>query len=123
MAWIYILIAALFESAWTFSLKFLSFKDIKSLPLHKYLEMEGILKIIPLLGYIVFGIGNIYFFSIALKTIPTATAMAVWTASALIFIKIAEILFFHEKLNWSEAFFLMLITIGIVGLKVVSGKS
>jgi quaternary ammonium compound-resistance protein SugE len=56
----------------------------------------------------------------ALKTIPTATAMAVWMSLALVFIKIAEILFFQGKFNWLEAFFLMLISIGIVGLKVVN---
>jgi len=120
MAWLYIFIAALLEAAWTFSLKFLSFKEIKSLPFQKIFEMEGFLKISPLLGYIVFGIGNIYFFSKALKTIPTATAMAVWMALALVFIKFSEIFFFQAKFNWLEAFFLMLISIGIVGLKVIN---
>lgn len=122
MAWIYIIIAALFEAAWTFSLKVLSFKDIKALPLNKYWQMEGILVLMPLLGYIVFGLANVYFFSVSLKTVPTATAMAVWTAATLIFIKIAEIFFFHEKLNWLEIFFIMLITVGIIGLKVIGDK-
>jgi quaternary ammonium compound-resistance protein SugE len=120
MAWLYIFIAALFEAAWTFSLKYLSFKEIKSLSFQKIFEMEGLLKISPLLGYIVFGICNIYFFSMALKTIPTATAMAVWMSLALAFIKFAEIIFFQGKLNWLEAFFLILISIGIVGLKVTN---
>jgi quaternary ammonium compound-resistance protein SugE len=120
MAWIYIILASLLETAWTFSLKFLNFSEIKNLPLSKYAEMEGWLKLFPLLGYIVFGIGNVYFFSMALKTIPTATAMAVWMSLALIFIKISEIAFFQDKFNWSEAFFMMIITIGIVGLKTVS---
>ncbi len=120
MAWLYILLASLLEAAWTFSLKFLSFKEIKSLPIHKYLEWEGILKIFPLLGYIVFGIGNIYFFSKALKTIPTATAMAVWMSLALIFIKISEVLFFNGEIKGSETLFFILIIIGIVGLKAVN---
>ena len=122
MAWIYLIIAALFEAAWTFSLKLFSFKDIKALPLNKYFATEGIVTLMPFVGYIVFGLANVYFFSVALKTVPTATAMAVWTAATLIFIKIAEIAFFNEKLNWFEVFFIMLITVGIIGLKVVSGK-
>jgi multidrug transporter EmrE-like cation transporter len=122
MAWIYVFIASLLEAFWTFSLKFLSFNEIKNLPFHKYWEMEGFLKLFPLLGYIVFGIGNVYFFSMALKTLPTATAMAVWMALALIFIKISEVVFFQDKFNWSEAFFLLLISIGIVGLKVTNSQ-
>ncbi|MES2519502.1 MAG: SMR family transporter [Bacteroidota bacterium] len=122
MAWIYVFIASLLEAFWTFSLKFLSFNEIKNLPFHKYWEMEGFFKLFPLLGYIVFGIGNVYFFSMALKTLPTATAMAVWMALALIFIKISEVVFFQDKFNWSEAFFLLLISIGIVGLKVTNSQ-
>lgn len=120
MAWIYLILASLLETAWTFSLKFLNFSAIKNLPLSQYLEMEGLLKLFPLIGYIIFGVGNVYFFSMALKTIPTATAMAVWMSLALIFIKISEITFFHDKFNWSQIFFMIIITIGIVGLKTVS---
>jgi multidrug transporter EmrE-like cation transporter len=120
MAWIYLILASLLETAWTFSLKFLNFSEIRSLPFAKYYEMEGLLKLFPLLGYIIFGIGNVYFFSMALRTIPTATAMAVWISLALIFIKVSEIAFFQDKFNWLEAFFMMIITIGIVGLKTVN---
>jgi multidrug transporter EmrE-like cation transporter len=120
MAWLYILLASILEAAWTFSLKFLNFKEIKNLPIQKYFELEGLLKLSPLLGYIVFGIGNIYFFSMALKTIPTATAMAVWMSLALVFIKISEVLFFSGKINGLETLFFILIIIGIVGLKTVN---
>jgi quaternary ammonium compound-resistance protein SugE len=118
MAWVYLLIAALFEAAWTFSLKFLIFKEIKNINPLELFEKEGILKILPLIGYIIFGIGNIYFFSKALKVLPTAMCVAIWMALALFFIKCSEILFFEAKFSWSEAFFLILISIGIVGLKV-----
>lgn len=122
MAWLYLFIAAILESAWTFSLKFLNINALKNLPFHQYFEWKGFIILCPLLGYIFFGIANTYFFALALKSIPTATAMAVWTAGALICIKIIEMLFFQEKLNGYEAFFLALITIGIIGLKVVNGK-
>ena len=46
--------------------------------------------LVPFVGYILFGLANIYLFSLAIKQIPTATAFAVWTAITLIFIKIAE---------------------------------
>jgi len=119
---LYLLIAAIFEAAWTFCLKFLSFKDIKNLPFSHYFTLEGFQVLSPLLGYILFGVGNIYFFALGMKQVPTATAMAVWTATTLILIKIAELYLFDGKLNWSEAFFLLLITIGIIGLKVVASE-
>jgi quaternary ammonium compound-resistance protein SugE len=71
-----------------------------------------------LVGYILFGLANIYFFSTAIKQIPTATAFAVWTATTLIFIKIAELIFFQRRISWAEVFFMLLIMIGIMGLKI-----
>ena len=64
------------------------------------------------------------FFSTAIKSIPTATAFAVWTATTLIFIKVAELVFFHQRISSAEAFFMLLIMIGIMGLKIyaVQGK-
>lgn len=118
--WTYLFIAAIFEAAWTFSLKFLDLSALKKFTFVQCLTIEGIYRLFPLLGYIVFGIANTYFFAISTKQIPMASAMAVWMALSLVFIKIAEFLFFAGKFSWMETFFLMLIAIGIVGLKVVS---
>jgi quaternary ammonium compound-resistance protein SugE len=68
-------------------------------------------------GIYLFGIGNIYFFALALKMLPTAVAMAVWTALALVFIKLADVFILHEKWVWQEIGWIALIAIGIVGLK------
>ena len=74
----------------------------------------------PLLGYIVFGIGNIYFISLAMKQIPMAMAVAIWMSMSLVFIKGAEMIFFHQRISIAEVFFISLIIVGIVGLKVYS---
>jgi quaternary ammonium compound-resistance protein SugE len=55
-----------------------------------------------------------------MKTIPTSMAFAVWTAVSMIFIKIIDLLFFHDKLSLIEFFFLALIMIGIIGLKMIA---
>ena len=118
MAWIYLIIAAAFEAAWTFSLKFMKFSDLKALRWHSALSLQyGLPVWLPFAGYVLFGIGNIYFFSLAIKLVPTAVAYAVWTAIALVLIKIAEMAIFHQKLSWMEVFFMMLIMTGILGLK------
>ncbi|MBS1532014.1 MAG: multidrug efflux SMR transporter [Bacteroidetes bacterium] len=118
MAWLYLFIAALFESAWTFSLKFMRFGEIKTLRFTNfYKATEGLPIFLPFLGYILFGIGNIYFFSMAIKQVPTATAYAVWTAATLVLIKLAEVTFFKQRISFLEIFFMLLIMTGILGLK------
>jgi quaternary ammonium compound-resistance protein SugE len=118
MNWIYLFIAALLETAWTFSLKEMSFSDLRKLSLTNFYTPEyGLPILLPFIGYIIFGIGNIYLFSMAMKHIPAAIAFAVWTSATLIFIKIADALFFHQKIEISDIFYTLLIVIGIVGLK------
>lgn len=73
---------------------------------------------LPFVGYVLFGLANIYFFSTAIKQIPTATAFAVWTAATLILLKIAELIFFQQRISFFEVFFMLLIMMGILGLKI-----
>jgi quaternary ammonium compound-resistance protein SugE len=123
LAWIYLIIAAAFEAAWTFSLKFMKFSDLKALRWHSALSLQyGLPVWLPFAGYVLFGIGNIYFFSLAIKLVPTAVAYAVWTAITLVLIKIAEMAIFHQKLSWMEVFFMTLIMSGILGLKFFSAE-
>jgi quaternary ammonium compound-resistance protein SugE len=118
LAWLYLIIAAVFEAAWTFSLKFMKFSDLKALRLQSALSLQHGLPVwLPFAGYILFGVGNIYFFSLAIKLVPTAVAYAVWTAVTLVLIKVAEIALLNQKLSWAEVFFMLLIMTGIMGLK------
>jgi quaternary ammonium compound-resistance protein SugE len=95
------------------------FSDVKTLRFTNfYKAAEGLPIFIPFLGYILFGIGNIYFFSMAIKQVPTATAYAVWTAATLVLIKLAEVLFFKQRISFPEIFFMLLIMTGILGLKI-----
>jgi quaternary ammonium compound-resistance protein SugE len=102
----------------------MKFSDLKTLRFINFYRWQGGLPVlIPFIGYILFGVANIYLFSIAIKQIPTATAFAVWTAITLIFIKIAELVFLGQRISWIEIFFMLLIMIGIMGLKVYSLQS
>jgi multidrug transporter EmrE-like cation transporter len=123
MHWLYILIAAVFETAWTFSLKIMKFSELKTLRWDNFFKIEtGLPILLPFLGYIFFGIGNIYFFSMAMKKVPAATAFAVWTAVAIILIKVADTLLYQQKISMGEIFFMILITVGIIGLKFNSAN-
>jgi quaternary ammonium compound-resistance protein SugE len=120
LAWIYIIIAAVIEAAWTYSVKFFKFSDFKLLTWGNFYTPHGLLLLAPITGYLVFGLANAWFFSMAIKEIPTAMAFAAWTGASIICIKLADSLFFHEPTSWPEIFFMLLIMIGIMGLKFVA---
>jgi quaternary ammonium compound-resistance protein SugE len=120
MHWIYLVIAAVFESAWVYSVKFMSVSKIRTLRFHNFYRTEYAVHLLPLLGYIIFGVFNVYFFALAVKFIPTTTAFAVWTGTSLIFIKLFDVFYFHERISFMESFFLLMTVAGILGLKFCS---
>lgn len=104
MAWIYLIIAGVFEVVWAISLKY----------------SEGFTKLFP---SIITGIGMIisfYFLSMALKSLPLGTSYAVWTGIGAVGTVIFGMIFFNEPRDFLRVFFLSLIVIGIVGLNFVS---
>lgn len=104
MAWIYLIIAGVFEIVWAISLKY----------------SEGFTKLFP---SIITGIGMVisfYFLSLALKTLPIGTSYAVWTGIGAVGTVIFGMIFFNEPRDFSRIFFLSLIIIGIIGLNFVS---
>lgn len=119
--WINIFIAAIFETGWTYALKYMDFSALKEAYGKNSLWSESVgIQLSPFICYVVFGGANIYFLQAALKEIPTATAIAVWTAFSLVMIKLCDIYYFKTGTSFMEFFFLALIVIGIIGLKYVS---
>src|ERR1700737_2502546 len=118
MAWIYLLIAALFEIAWTFSMKFLSVKKIGAIKWQElFSRKENLLILAPLAGYILFGLGNVFFFSMAMKEMSASTALAVWMGFSLIGVKLMDITLFKESFGPYQFLYIALIIIGIIGLR------
>lgn len=118
MRWLFLFIASLFEALWTYSVKYFSLAQLKTIRFDNFYKMDGGLPaLIPLLGYILFGIGNIFFFSLALKTLSNSTAYSVWTAMTIIVLKLIELLYFKQKVSVIEFCFILMIIIGIMGLK------
>jgi quaternary ammonium compound-resistance protein SugE len=102
--WLYLIIAGVLEIGWVISLK----------------KTEGFTKLIPILFYAFFGFFAAYFFSNALKTIPIGIAYAIWMGIAVIGTTIAESLLFSSSYNLTKLFFVLLILIGAIGLKLSS---
>lgn len=118
MAWLYLFAAAIFEMAWTFSLRFMSVKKLKSIHWKGLFAASGDWMIVwPFVGYVVFGLANVYCISVAMKVIPASTCLAVWMGTALVGVKLVEILVLKGSWDVYQFLYIGLILLGIVGLK------
>jgi len=104
MAWIYLLIAGLFEIGWAVGLKY----------------TDGFTRLWPSVVTIVTMILSFYFLSSAVKSIPIGTAYAIWTGIGAVGTAILGIILFDESKEFIRIIFIMLIVVGIVGLKIFS---
>lgn len=105
MAWLFLLIAGLFETAWAIGLKY----------------TDGFTKLLPSVFTAISMIFSLYFLSLALKTLPIGTAYAVWTGIGALGAFVFGILLFKEPIDFWRVFFISLLIIALVGLKKTSG--
>ena len=118
ISWTYLFIAAGLEIVWVYCLKFMELKKISSIGFTGMLtNKQNLILIIPVLGYALTGIGNIIFFYLAMKEIPTSVAFAVWMAITLSGVKIIDTYVFKEVITTVQVISFVLIIIGIIGLK------
>jgi quaternary ammonium compound-resistance protein SugE len=121
LAWIYLIIASAFEVCWIYSLKYVEFKKLIAPPLLKLVtEKSSFFLLLPAIAYLVFGVGNIIFFSKALKEISPSVAYAVWMALALVGIKVTDVVIFHEAFTPAQMLFSFIVLVGIIGMKIYS---
>lgn len=104
MKWFYLLVAGALEITWAVTMKM----------------SEGFTVLIP---SIITGIGymaSAVFLSIALRQLPLGTAYAIWTGMGIIGTTVLGVFLFHEKLSLPQVICVLLIVIGIAGLKILS---
>jgi quaternary ammonium compound-resistance protein SugE len=104
MAWIYLIVAGLFEISWAIGLKY----------------TEGFTRLLPSLGTIASMILSIVLLGLALKTLPVGTAYAVWTGIGAVGTAALGIYLFAEPATALRLICIGLILSGIVGLKLVT---
>ncbi|HXC04140.1 MAG TPA: SMR family transporter [Bacteroidia bacterium] len=119
MAWIFLLIASVCEICWIYCLKYFKLKALLSFKFSLFFSSVDNLKLlIPGLGYVLFGVGNILFFSKAMKQIPASVAFASWMAVALVGVKLVDTFLLKESVSGISLLFIALILVGIIGLKI-----
>ena len=100
------MLSGVFEVGWLVSLKLI----------------VGVSRTIPMIGYLLFGLLAAVFLSFAMKTIPMATAYAVWVGVSLMGAMLVDILVFKQPWNALRACCAVLIVAGSCGLKVAAGS-
>ncbi|RRB04497.1 DMT family transporter [Larkinella rosea] len=120
-AWLSLVGAAFCEMGWTYSVKFLQVDELKTLRWATFYRLDGGLPILSSwLAYFIFGVVNTVLLALAMRSITTSTAFAVWMALSLIFTKGVDVFWLKSTWTWPELFFMGLILIGVVGLKAVN---
>jgi len=104
MHWIYLFFAGLLEVAWAFSMK----------------HSDGFTKLGPSLLTVLLMIFSFWLLALALRELPISTAYAVWTGIGAVGTAILGIVLLGESATAGKIFCLVLIGIGIIGLKVIS---
>ena len=117
-AWIYIIISAIITICWSTSLKYIQgdliVSKIKSL---QVFNLDFLILIIPLTGYFIFGLTMVIFISKAAKILPMSVVYAVWMGLSLVFQALMDVYFFHDQFTLLQIFFIMLVIIGVIGMK------
>ena len=103
MHWIFLLLAAIFEVSWAIAMKY----------------SDGFSVLVPSIITVVGYILSAVFLSLALKQLPLGTAYAMWTGFGIIGTSVLGVFLFNEKLTVPQVICVILIVVGIVGLKLL----
>lgn len=104
MAWVILVLAGLFEIGWAIGLKY----------------THGFTRLWPSVGTVAAMIVSLGLLGIAMKSLPVGTAYAVWVGVGAVGTAILGIVLFGESANVGRIVSLVLIMLGIVGLKLAS---
>jgi len=104
MQWIILLLAGLFEIGWAIAMKY----------------SDGFTVLLPSVITAVGYIASAVFLSMALKQLPLGTAYAMWTGMGIVGTTVLGVLLFQEKLSAPQVICVILILVGIIGLKLLA---
>ncbi|TPG10291.1 quaternary ammonium compound-resistance protein SugE [Rhodanobacter glycinis] len=104
MAWIYLLLAGLFEVVWAIGLKY----------------TDGFTRLWPTLGTLVAMAVSIVLLAMAVKTLPIGTAYAIWTGIGAVGAVALGIALFGDPATLPRLAYVALIVVGIIGLKLTA---
>lgn len=102
MAWVYLLIAGLFEIVWAVGIKYCNEFRIT----------------VPLILVAIAMISSVVFLGLATRTIPMSIAYAAWTGIGIVGVFTYGVLILKDPISATSVVFVIMILIGIIGLKL-----
>lgn len=102
--WIYLLLAGICEVGFTTSLKL----------------SENFTRLIPSIAFAISVTASFWFLTKAMETVPLGTAYAVWAGIGAFGTVVVGLVVFKDPLSFGRLFFLSMLVVSIVGLKLVS---
>lgn len=103
-AWIILGIAGLLEICWAIGLKY----------------TEGFTKLVPSIFTLITLAGSMYLLARASQVLPIGTAYGVWVGIGASGATVLGIFLFNESASFYRIFFIFLLLVSIIGLKVTS---
>lgn len=104
ISWIFLVIAGLLEICWAIGLKY----------------TDGFTKIIPSLFTLITLALSMYMLAKASQVIPIGTAYGIWVGIGALGAAILGIFLFNESASPARIFFLVLLLVAIIGLKLTA---
>ncbi len=104
MAWVWLVLAGVLEIVWAIGLKY----------------TDGFTRLIPSAITAAAMIASVYVLALAVRTIPIGTGYAVWTGIGAVGVAILGMILFGEPKTILRIGSILLIVLGIVGLKLVT---
>lgn len=101
-AWLYLIIAAFFETGWAIGLEY----------------SEEFTKLVPSIATVILMAISVVLLAKAVQSLPIGTAYAVWTGIGASATAIFGIILFDESLGTTRLGFIGLIIVGVIGLQV-----
>ena len=101
MNWIYLFLAGLCEIGWAVGLKY----------------TDGFSKLLPSVVVIIVSFASMALLAFSVEKLPIGTAYAVWTGIGVVGTFFLGIMLFNEPITFTRVFFVILIILGIVGLR------
>lgn len=102
MNWLILLLAGIFEIVWAVAMKY----------------SNGFTILVPSVITAVTYILSAVFLAFALKSLPLGTAYVMWVGFGIVGTTVLGILLFNEKLTVMQIICIIIITLGIAGLKL-----
>ncbi len=102
MAWVYLMVAGLLETGWAIGLKY---TDGFTRPMASILTFAAM-------------VGSMILLGLATRTLPIGTAYAIWVGIGAVGAVVLGIILFDEPRDFWRMFFVGLLIVSLVGLKL-----